>query len=128
MQVRKTQCLVRLQNTTQNVDSVLCKDAGLSEPDTFEKCGGDECARWVSGEWSLCALSRCQSRNKAVQRRSVQCLFPNGTTSKLCDPNEQPIVLQECYNERCIPYWRVDEWSEVSLKKNNLHINIWWRR
>lgn len=105
--------MVRLHNATQNVDSVLCKDAGLSEPDTFEKCGGQECAVWVSGEWTLCLQSRCQSRNKAIQDRNVQCLFPNNTKSESCDLNEKPISRQECDNQRCIPVWRMDVWTDV---------------
>lgn len=106
--------MVRVESTTQNVDSILCKDAGLSEPETFEKCGDDECPRWVAGEWTLCLQSRCIVRNKAVQDRSVQCVFPNNTESDSCDPNERPITRQECYNERCKPYWRMDKWSEVN--------------
>ncbi|XP_031629319.1 protein madd-4 isoform X3 [Contarinia nasturtii] len=109
---RRTQCMVRLHNTTQNVDSVLCKDAGLSEPETFEKCGGEECAQWVAGEWTLCLQSRCQRRHKAIQDRNVLCLFPNNTESDLCDPNEKPITRQECDNQRCIPVWRMDEWTD----------------
>lgn len=106
--------MVRLQNTTQNVDSILCKDAGLSEPETMEKCGGEECARWVSGEWTLCLSAHCQRRNYAIQDRYVQCLFPNNTESDSCDLNERPIPQQDCYNERCKAYWRMEEWSDVS--------------
>lgn len=105
--------MVRLHNTTEHVDSILCKDAGLSEPDTFEKCGGVDCARWISGEWTLCLQSHCQSRNIAIQNRNVQCLFRNGTESDACDPNERPITRQECSNERCKPYWRMDKWTDV---------------
>lgn len=113
LQFRRTKCMVRLHNTTQHVDSVLCKDAGLSEPETFEKCGGEECPRWVTGEWTLCLQSRCQRRNKAIQDRSVQCLFPNNTSSDSCDSAERPITRQECDNERCKPYWRMDKWTDV---------------
>lgn len=112
-QVRGTQCMVRLENTTQHVDSILCKDAGLSEPETFEKCGGIECSRWVTGEWTLCLQAHCQSRNMAIQDRNVQCLYPNGTETNTCDLTERPITRQECYNERCKPYWRMDRWTDV---------------
>lgn len=106
--------MIRLHNTTQHVDSVLCEDAGLSQPETVEKCGGVECARWIAGEWTLCLQSHCQSRNMAIQVRNVQCLYPNKTESEnSCDPNERPITRQECYNERCKPYWRMDKWTDV---------------
>lgn len=106
--------MVRLHNTTQNVDSVLCKDAGLSEPESLEKCGYSECARWISGEWTPCLQSRCQKRNEAVQERHVQCLYSNQTASDSCDINERPVTQQVCYNERCKPYWSMDKWSDVS--------------
>lgn len=112
--------MVRLQNTTEHVDSILCKDAGLSEPETFEKCGGMDCARWVNGEWTLCLQSHCQSRNMAIQNRYVQCQFLNGTESQSCDPNERPITRQECYNERCKPYWRMDKWTDVGQFTNTI--------
>lgn len=116
LQFRRTQCLVRLHNTTQNVDSILCKDAGLSEPETFEKCGGEECAQWVTGEWTLCLQSRCYRRNKAIQDRNVQCIFPNNTESDSCDPSEKPITRQECDNQRCMPAWRVvGDWTDVGF-------------
>lgn len=103
-----------MHNTTQHVDSVLCKDAGLSEPEVFEKCGGEECAQWITGEWTLCLQSRCHRRNKAIQDRNVQCMFPNNTESDSCDPNEKPITRQECENQRCMPVWRVvGEWTDV---------------
>lgn len=127
LQFRRTQCLVRLHNTTQNVDSVLCKDAGLSEPETFEKCGGEECAQWVTGEWTLCLQSRCVRRNKAIQDRNVQCLFPNNTESDSCDLSEKPITRQECDNQRCMPTWRVvGEWSDVGYNDCVLDIYIFF--
>lgn len=49
--------MVHLHNTTQKVDSVLCKDAGLSEPETFEKCGGEECAQWVQGNLNVVRIT-----------------------------------------------------------------------
>lgn len=123
-QIRRTQCMVRLHNTTQHVDSVLCKDAGLSEPETFGKCGGEECPRWATGEWTLCLQSRCHTRNRAIQDRSVQCLFPNNTDSDSCDPAERPITQQECENERCKPIWRADKWTDVSFTSNLCHLFV----
>lgn len=118
LQFRRTQCLVRLDNVTQDVDSILCKDARLSEPDSFEKCGGQECARWTPGEWTSCSQSRCQSQNTAVQHRTVQCLFSNGTENeKACDFNERPIEQQECYKERCKTVWQTGNWSDVSCRQ-----------
>lgn len=114
-QFRTANCMVRVKNATQSVDSVLCKDAGLSEPDTLERCGGGDCPRWMAGEWTLCLQSRCINRNKAVQNRDVRCLYPNETESSTCDETERPLTKQECYNERCKPFWKVEKWSEVSI-------------
>lgn len=71
--------MIRLQNTTKHVDSVLCKDAGLSEPDTVKKCGGVECARWVAGEWTLCSQSHCQNRNV---RKTSSLLLKDGSIKR----------------------------------------------
>lgn len=105
--------MVRLHNTTQNVDNFLCENAGLSIPDTVEKCGGQECPHWVTGEWTLCLQSRCLTRNKAVQNRNVVCEFSNGTVNGACDESEKPLSRQTCFNERCSPIWRSGDWSEV---------------
>lgn len=115
IQSRKANCMVRLHNTTNTVDNVLCEDAGLSLPETVEKCGGGECARWVTGEWTLCLRSRCLSLNQAAQNRNVQCQFTNGSDSNSCDESDKPITRQNCYNERCRHVWKVGEWSEVSF-------------
>lgn len=102
-----------MQNNTQTVDSIFCEDAGLSIPDKFERCGGMECSRWEIEKWVPCPESRCISQNKAIQGRAVKCRFSNGTESKQCDPVDRPLSRQECYNERCKPMWRMEEWSEV---------------
>lgn len=112
--------MVRLHNATQNVDNFLCENAGLSIPDTVEKCGGQECPHWVMGEWTLCLQSRCLTRNKAVQSRNVICKFTNGTDTNACDESEKPLTRQTCFNERCKPIWRLGEWSEVKI---NIHLN-----
>jgi len=55
--------MVRLHNTTQNVDNSLCEDAGLPTPPTIQKCGTEDCPRWVPSEWSPCEQSRCFTWN-----------------------------------------------------------------
>lgn len=82
-QNRKAQCMVRLNNATQNVDNALCQDAGLSVPETVERCGQVECPQWHTSAWTKCKESRCISRNKAVQRRTVTCRRPPVTKSFL---------------------------------------------
>nr|CAD7424513.1 unnamed protein product [Timema monikensis] len=62
-QMRAAHCMVRLHNTTQNVDSNLCEDAGLVTPPTIQKCGVDDCPRWVPTNWSTCEDSRCFTWN-----------------------------------------------------------------
>ncbi|GLH06200.1 Papilin, partial [Gryllus bimaculatus] len=62
-QMRAAHCMVQLHNNSQNVDSNLCEDAGLAPPPTIQKCGIDDCPRWVSGTWSSCEDSRCFTWN-----------------------------------------------------------------
>lgn len=62
-QVRAAHCMVRLHNTTQNVDSSLCEDAGLPVPPTLQKCGTEDCPHWVPSDWSPCEESRCFTWN-----------------------------------------------------------------
>ena len=64
--MRAAHCMVRLHNTTQNVDSNLCEDAGLPTPPTIQKCGIEDCPRWVPGNWSLCEESRCFTWNTGI--------------------------------------------------------------
>lgn len=107
--------MVRLDNSTLNVKNDLCEDAGLSVPETIEKCGLIECPHWATTEWTLCSDSRCISRHKGIQQRQVVCWYNNQTVeSTLCKEDENPISRQECYNERCKAVWLVDLWSEVS--------------
>lgn len=54
---------VRLHNTTQDVDSSLCEDAGLQTPPTIKKCGAEECPNWSVTPWSRCHESRCFTWN-----------------------------------------------------------------
>jgi hypothetical protein len=62
-QVRAAHCMVRLHNTTQNVDSNLCEDAGLPKPHTLKECGMENCPHWVPSDWSPCEESRCFTWN-----------------------------------------------------------------
>lgn len=107
--------MVRLDNATLNVNNDLCEDAGLSVPETVEKCGMVECPHWATTEWTLCSESRCISRHKAIQHRQVVCWFNNETVEDtMCNEDEKPISRQECHNDRCKAVWLVDLWSEVS--------------
>lgn len=106
--------MVRLDNATLNVNNDLCEDAGLSVPETVDKCGMVECPHWAATEWTLCSDSRCISRNTAIQHRQVVCWFSNQTDeASKCDEDEKPISRQECHNDRCKAVWLVDLWSEV---------------
>ncbi|XP_033608182.1 protein madd-4 isoform X5 [Cryptotermes secundus] len=115
-QVRAAHCMVRLHNTTQNVDSNLCEDAGLPTPPTIQKCGTEDCPHWVPSDWSPCEQSRCFTWNTAMQRRDVECQLNNGTGVNLqqCSEVEKPPQRQECYNDKCKGTWKVGEWSECA--------------
>lgn len=105
--------MVRLDNSTQNVDNPLCEDAGLKVPETIEKCGNVECPKWTSNAWTLCQKSKCFAWHTALQKREVHCHYQNETNSDKCEEVEKPISKQECYNELCKGVWRVEAWSEV---------------
>ena len=84
-QVRAVQCIVRHNNVTKSVESSLCEDAGLANPDVtsfngkpasasvpnnnkhppanVQKCGLDTCPHWVAGSWTPCHQSRCFTWN-----------------------------------------------------------------
>ncbi|XP_023158560.1 ADAMTS-like protein 1 isoform X2 [Ceratitis capitata] len=99
------------------VDNAYCEDYGLSIPDTFEVCGQEECARWETGEWTLCQRARCFGRNTAIQKREVKCRYANGTeAANACSVSQRPISRQECYSERCKGVWRVEPWSECNAQ------------
>jgi ADAMTS-like protein 1/3 len=116
--LRAAHCMVKLHNATQNVDSNLCEDAGLSIPDTYEKCNVMECPRWIASNWTACFASKCFAWHTALQKREVFCKFGNESSSTSCDETEKPVSKQECYNEHCKGVWRVEPWSEVS---------VWWK-
>lgn len=114
--LRSAHCEMHMQNQTQNVDNNFCEDAGLSVPETVEKCGNIECPRWETTEWTQCAQSKCFALHTALQRRDVFCRFGNetgGGSGKMCDENEMPVSKQECYSEKCKGVWRVEPWSDV---------------
>jgi hypothetical protein len=109
--------MVRVKNTTKNVDNILCEDAGLRMPATIEKCGNVPCPQWTTTEWTLCRTSKCFAWHTALQKRNVTCTYGNETVSDKCDENEKPTTKQECYSELCKGVWRVESWSEVSEKQ-----------
>lgn len=115
--------MVRVKNTTKNVDNILCEDAGLKSPETIEKCGNVPCPQWITTEWTPCRSSKCFAWHTALQKRNVSCSYDNETVSDKCDENEKPTTKQECYNELCKGVWRVEQWSEVSVngKKSEHH-------
>lgn len=117
-QTRTVQCMVILGNSSQNVDSALCEDAGLRMPESVQKCGAIDCPKWVAGEWSPCnaTSSKCFSWHTAIQRRRVTCEISGiKTSASKCSSAERPVSKQECYSEECRGVWKVDPWSEVSF-------------
>lgn len=62
-QIRTIHCLVKLHNTSQNVDKNLCEDAGLPTPVAVRKCGDEECPKWVTSDWTPCVSSKCFTWN-----------------------------------------------------------------
>lgn len=106
---------VRLHNTTQDVDSSLCEDAGLETPATIRKCGSEECPVWITTPWTRCSESRCFNKNTAMQRRDVKCQIANKTNvdNSLCNEHDKPTHRQECYNEKCKGVWKVGHWFKV---------------
>jgi hypothetical protein len=115
LQLRTAHCMVKFENSTQNVDNTLCEDAGLKIPETIEKCGNIECPKWKTKEWSLCQKSKCYGWHTALQKRDVHCVFANETNSNKCEEREKPVSKKECYNEICKGVWRVEPWSQVSF-------------
>lgn len=115
LQLRTAHCMVKLENSTQNVDNNLCEDAGLDIPETVEKCGNIECPRWISTDWSSCSDSKCFAWHTALQKREVFCKFGNDSNSDRCDEAEKAVTKQECYNELCKGIWRIEPWSEVQF-------------
>ncbi|EEC14443.1 hypothetical protein IscW_ISCW021248 [Ixodes scapularis] len=114
LQVRSTQCMVRLHNVSRTVDSTLC--AGLEAPQILQRCGSAGCPLWVTGSWSQCSDGRCFTLSTSVQERLVECRLPDGTPvdEKLCDASTRPQDQQECLSERCRGVWKVGDWSECT--------------
>lgn len=63
VQMRRANCVVKLHNNTQNVDDNLCIDAGVEMPETFSKCGIDDCPKWFANDWTPCENSKCFAWN-----------------------------------------------------------------
>lgn len=104
--------MVNVNNATQKVEPIMCAD--LSTPETIEKCGDLECPKWVTSDWSPCKLSRCLSRNRAIQKRGIICKQGDLVVKDSeCDEEDKPVSRQECHNTRCLAIWRNDEWREV---------------
>lgn len=116
LQVRATQCMVRLHNVSRTVDSTLCVEAGLEAPQILQRCGSTGCPLWVTGAWSQCSEGRCFTLSTSVQERLVACRLPDGAPAddKLCDASVRPQDQQECYSERCRGVWKVGDWSECT--------------
>lgn len=91
----------------------MCSE--IKTPEIWERCGEQKCPKWVTSDWSPCKLSRCLNRNRAVQKRNIDCKQGDVVVSDSeCDEEDKPVVRQECYNERCFAVWRSGEWRDVS--------------
>lgn len=112
--LRYAHCMVRLNNSTQNVENNLCEDAGLLIPETIEKCEQENCSEWTQTDWTPCLTSKCFSWHTAIQKREVLCKYGNNSISNKCLETEKPVGRQECYNEHCKGVWRTEHWSDVS--------------
>ncbi|XP_064474423.1 protein madd-4-like isoform X2 [Ornithodoros turicata] len=116
LQVRATQCMVRLHNVSRTVDNSLCVDAGLETPQMLEKCGLPECPQWATGPWSQCSERACFTLNTSTQEREVSCRLPNASTVEpsWCSASSKPMTQQRCFSDRCIGVWKAGEWSECT--------------
>ncbi|KAL3287502.1 hypothetical protein HHI36_001972, partial [Cryptolaemus montrouzieri] len=116
VQSRVAKCVVKLNNTTEDVNTHLCDDANLIPPDTLRECNREECPRWRVEVWSDCKKSKCFGLHKALQKRTVKCHSVNDTvlSPSKCDKHQKPPQQQECYNERCVGKWKAGPWSECA--------------
>ncbi|XP_045473745.1 protein madd-4 isoform X3 [Harmonia axyridis] len=116
VQTRDAKCMVKLHNTTQEVNSHLCDDANLIPPDTLRQCNRHGCPRWKVEAWSDCSKSKCISLHKAIQRRVVKCYSWDNLVlgPSKCDKTSKPNQQQECFNNRCVGKWRAGPWSECA--------------
>ncbi|CAH1163521.1 unnamed protein product [Phaedon cochleariae] len=114
IQMRTSNCIVRLYNATQRVDDILCTDAGLETPEVMRKCGFDQCPEWTNHNWSSCEKSKCFALHKALQRRIVRCEIGGNLTvdPSRCESDQKPVDKQECFNEKCVGKWKLGRWSE----------------
>lgn len=77
--------------------------------------------KWISAGWDKCPVT-CGT---GLQRRSVQCLKPEGKPASDCDPSQQPSDTRLC-GDPC-PQWLMGQWSPCSrtcgkgFKRRPLH-------
>ncbi|XP_055947307.1 protein madd-4-like isoform X3 [Argiope bruennichi] len=116
IQVRSSQCFVRLNNVSKPVDSSLCEDAGLPAPTNVQSCGYEDCPHWETAPWSPCLETQCFTWHTSYEKRAIFCRSSNGTDLplSLCDEKTRPRRKRECYNSKCRSTWRVGEWSECT--------------
>ena len=48
----------------------------------------------------------------------MNCITANGTlqSDNKCNQIDKPETVRDCFNSRCVPQWKIEEWSEVSTK------------
>uniref|UniRef100_A0A674MGE9 ADAM metallopeptidase with thrombospondin type 1 motif 15 n=1 Tax=Takifugu rubripes TaxID=31033 RepID=A0A674MGE9_TAKRU len=77
--------------------------------------------KWISAGWDKCPVT-CGT---GLQKRSVQCLKPDGKLASDCDPSQQPSDTRVC-GDPC-PEWLIGQWSPCSrtcgkgFKRRPLH-------
>ncbi|XP_031344592.1 protein madd-4 isoform X2 [Photinus pyralis] len=115
-QMREVKCMVLLHNTSQEVENNFCEDAGLPVPANVEKCEVNDCAQWITSDWSACHTSKCLTLNTAIQRRKVICQNSKNETfdASRCNAANKPPHRQECFKSTCRPLWRAGAWSQCS--------------
>ncbi|CDW53306.1 I-set and TSP 1 domain containing protein [Trichuris trichiura] len=117
MQFRSVQCKAEIDGRSSYVDDSICIHANFQKPYETQFCGTDPCPEWYAEEWSECADSRCIRFSTAVQRRTVRCIFLNGTQAgspSMCNRITRPRQKKECFNKNCVAEWRTGDWLPCS--------------
>ncbi|KFD72416.1 hypothetical protein M514_05408, partial [Trichuris suis] len=117
MQFRSVQCKAEIDGRSSYVDDNICIHANFQKPYETQFCGTDPCPEWYAEEWSECADSRCIRFSTAVQRRTVRCIFLNGTQASspnMCNRITRPRQKKECFNKNCVAEWRTGDWLPCS--------------